>query len=92
MNYASDIKRGETSVFSQKNNSSCILMSVWPISVHIFFKSSISTLDRRQSKTLILSINVDKISGNRVFYWHLSPIWQQMTFKTPFLVIFDSRF
>ena len=46
------------------------------------------TPDRRQSKTLILSTNVDQISLETVFDCHLSPDWRQMAIKTLFLAIF----
>ena len=42
----------------------------------------IISLDRQQSKTLILSTNVEKkIIRNRVFDWHLSLDWQQRPIK-----------
>ena len=37
--------------------------------------------DRRQSKTLILSTNVDKIVRNRVLDCHLSPDLRQIAIK-----------
>ena len=43
--------------------------------------ASCTTPDRRQSKSLILSANVDKKSLETVFDWHLSPDWRQMAIK-----------
>ena len=53
------------------------------------FFSNIFTSDRRQSKTLILSTNVDKKVRNRVFDCHLSPDWRQMAIENAVLANFD---
>ena len=47
------------------------------------------TLGRQQSKTSILSTNVDQKSLETVFDCHFSPTWRQMAIKTLFLAIFD---
>ena len=50
------------------------------------------TPGRRQSKTLILSTNVDKkIVRNRVFHCHLSPNWRQMAIENTVSSDFDPR-
>ena len=47
---------------------------------------------RRQSKTLILSTNVDQKSLETVFDSHLSPGWRQMAIKiTVSIECFDPR-
>ena len=48
--------------------------------------------DRRQSKTLILSTNLDKIIRNRGFDCCLSPDWRQMSIKNTVFNDFWSMF
>ena len=45
----------------------------------------------RQSKTLILSTNIDKKVRNRVFYCHLSPDWRQMAIENSVSNDFSQR-
>ena len=48
----------------------------------IIVKTLKCTPDRRQSKTLILSMNLDEKSlETEFFYCHLSPNWQQMAIE-----------
>ena len=48
------------------------------------------TKDRRQSKRLILSTNVDQTYEKQFFDCHLSPNWRQMAIKNTVSSDFDS--
>ena len=54
--------------------------------------ASYITPDRRQSKTLILSTDVDQNSCETVFDCHLSPDWRQMAIENTVSSDFRSAF
>ena len=52
----------------------------FPIYIHFYSNQNLTIPDRRQSKTLILSTNVDK-NRERVFDCHLSHDWRHMAIE-----------
>ena len=57
----------------------CVRMYVLPLLKH--HRGCINTPDRRQSKTILLSANVDQKSLETDFDCHLSPDWRQMAIE-----------